>query len=123
MPEASPLASQVAKDVLTNADFLVSVMLKTRTSGAYNQYGEWEDGEETASAVKMAYAPGVRDRMALPEGLQDRELVTFYYHGTAESLRTGQSDGDVITMDGANYRAIQVNRWEAFTEIVASRQD
>ncbi len=123
MTLATSLASQVANSVLPIGEFNISARLRKQTAGMRNEFGEWEDGTEEVSDIQIVYTPGIKDRQSLPEGLQDTEMATLYYHGQLESLRAGETNGDIIEIDGSAYRAIQVERWGAYTTIIASRQD
>ena len=122
MTQAAPLVAQVANDVLSISEFLLPATLITRSPGSRNEYGEWVRGGETRLDIDVVLVPGVKDRKALPEGLDDKELVTIYYHGEIESLRAGMSDGDIVILNGRRYRAIMVERWNAYTVMTGEKQ-
>ena len=114
----APITERLAARIFASPDKLEDAVLVTRTAGTRNAYGEFARGLERVTPVRLATAPlSGRDRETLPEGLHDEDLRRFWMPGTAETVREGERDGDIVRYGGVDYRAVRVQQWGAFTEV------
>ena len=95
-------------------------MLRRQSPGGFNQFGEFEPGTVTETAVQVVTAPvSGEDRQVLPEGLRERNVRTFWLTEAVDAVVEGSDGetGDQIVFDGVTYQVFQVDDWAgAFVE-------
>ena len=120
----APVKSLAAQTTFAIAEVLEPAVLVRRSNGARNAYGEWVPADPVAVPVQLATAPtGSRVRESLPEGLRAEDLRSFWLTEAVEAVAEGRTAGDIIRHRGKEYRAIRVNDWGAFREVVGVQTD
>ena len=120
----SRVAARAARRVLRSPHLTESAVLVRQQRGIRNDYGEWVPGSTVETPLRLATAPLNGDeRAALPEGLRERDVRKFWTTAAASAIVAGDSEGDLVRYDSIEYRAIQVEDWGGFREILAVRPE
>ena len=120
----SRVAARAARRVLRSPHLTEAAVLLIQQPGSRNEYGEWMPGSTTDVPVRLVTAPLNGDeRAALPEGLRERDVRKFWTAADASAIVAGESEGDIVRHDSIEYRAIQVEDWGGFREILAVRPE
>ncbi len=96
-------------------------------AGDRNEYGEWVPAAAVENQVDLVTVPLTgEDREQLPEALRLSDVRKFFLAEAAETLRAGESDGDIIrypATGGNEYRIVMVKDWGSFREVMAVRPE
>ena len=100
-----------------------------RTSGSYNQYGEYNEAE-VSQPIVCATAPitssDARARLLTEGGIQLQNIRLFWHIEDIDTVNDSVADnspGDIIVFANERYRAKETQRWNGFSETVGIRQE
>ena len=105
MTFGNAIAAQLTRDVLADQAFVEPGVILRATAGARNRLGEFVEGTLQETEMQLVSAPvgltgqgAAQQRQALPEGVRDADIRTFWLRGDFPSLRYGVADGDLILL-------------------------
>ena len=103
-------------------------MLIQNAEGSFDDFGGWQEGSETTTALKLASAPMTvtefsKSKNTLPEGARLQDVRRFWLVPGASPLTAGEKKGDVIVHEGTRYRVIEQQPWGPFSEVRGVRQE
>lgn len=110
---------------LLDSAFTEGASLIRQSAGTRNQYGEFVPGATTTTAISLVTAPITgQERLALPEGLRDRNIRKFYLDTEVQAVDEGDTgkDGDVIEYGGSQWRIRMVQPWGGFWEAMGEQE-
>ena len=117
-------AVSVASRVLSSPALVETAILRRQLPGARDEYGDWIAGSTTETTLYLVTVPVTgEERVELPEGLREREVRKFWTQADASAIVAGESGGDLIEHYGIEYRAIMVEDWGGFRQIIAVRPE
>lgn len=103
-----------------------------RTSGSYNDYGEWIETDSAPLTLTAIVQPVTEMREQESDGSTLSDTLRFYLpaSSTVDVLRVNEggqnglqgSGGDVLEHDGQRYRAVGSKRWTSYVEITGVRE-
>ena len=95
-----------------------------RTEGEFNVYGEYHEST-TSIVTKCATAPvtstDARVRVLAEGGIALEAMRYFWTVEDVESVKEGESPGDIIEFVGEMWRVKDTQRWGSFSESLAVR--
>lgn len=110
------IAKRSGSRILASPHLTEDAVLVRFADGTRNEYGEWVEGGETTTDIRVVTEPfSGTDRENLPEGVREAEGRKFWTTLPVTAVKAGTQDGDLIRYDSKDYKVVRLNAWGGFS--------